>query len=68
MVGFFTAMADLVACFCVIDVGVYVRSSTLAVTAHSAPVEDGDLSVCVVRLAFMDSVILALVQLSASVV
>ena len=50
--------------FVVIDVGVYVRSSTLAVTARSAPVEDGDLSVCVVQLAFMDSVILTLVRLS----
>jgi len=57
-----------VSVFVVTDVGVCVRSTTLAVTAHSASVEDGDLNVCVVRLVFMDSVILAQVQLSASVV
>ena len=55
-------MADILVCFCVTDVGVYVRNSTLAVTAHSAPVIDGVLNVCVVQLAFMDSVILTPVQ------
>jgi len=48
--------------FVVIRVGVYVWSSTLVVTARTAPVEDGDRSVCVVHLAFMGSVILTLVR------
>ena len=42
----------------VVDVGACVRNSILVTTVRTVPVEDGDLNVHNVLLAFMDSVIL----------